>query len=498
MNGRLPRRFVPSMHLVGIYFLTLAISPPMAIGQETEPSGATAVHQIESAFVQAIAKAEKSVVAIAKIRRDEAAPRRLGQLPSPFGMMPEGSDPTSIDYVPREFGAGVVVDKTGLILTSLHVLGEVSGNDYVVWVQRRPYVAKVKAADPWLDVAILQISANDLTPMTLGDAKTLKKGQIVVALGNPRGIARDGEPSAIWGMIANLARAAPANRQSRARGGRETLHHYGTLIQLDTKLPLGCSGGAIVNLKGELIGLATTLTALPGEEQEAGLAIPIDEDFKASLESLKAGKLPEYGFLGLAPQPLPLRDRQAGKRGAIVEDVVPGAPAAKSGIKPGDIVTQVNATPVQDDLHLIRLVSALPAESQVRLQVQRDPRAKKPFEVDVVLSKKYQESARESFAEQQAGAWRGMRVEYATATPAFRDLIRHIDPQGCIAVLDVERDSPAWKAGLRGGQFISHVNDARVSTPKEFWAAVEDLQEEVALRVTMSPDGELVRRVAAP
>jgi serine protease Do len=149
-------------------------------------------------------------------------------------------------------------------------------------------------------------------------------------------------------------------------------------------------------------------------------------------------------------------------------------------------------------LHLIRLVSALPAESPVRLQVQRDNRMNKSLNIDVVLSKKYQESARESFAEQQASAWRGMRVEYATATPMFRELIRQIDPQGCVAVLDVERDSPAWKAGLRGGQFVSHVDDTRVNTPQEFFSAVENLDADVALRVTLSPDGELVRHVAAP
>jgi serine protease Do len=356
----------------------------------------------------------------------------------------------------------------------------------------------VKAADPWLEVAVLQIDADNLTPIALGDAKTLKKGQLAIALGNPLATARDGEPSAAWAMIANLGRQAPANAQSGARAGRETLHHYGTLIQLDTRSMLGTSGGAVVNLAGELVGLTTTLTSLPRQDREAGFAIPIDDDFKTALDTLKAGRLPEYGFLGIAPQSLSLPDRQAGRLGALVEDVVPGTPAAMSGIKPGDFITKVNDTPVRDDLHLIRLVSALPAESEVRVGVKRELSAQNAKSVSVVLSKKFQESARESFAEIKAAPWRGMRVEYATAAPAFRDSIRHLDPLGCVAVLEVERDSAAWKAGLRAGQFITHVDDARVLTPKQFYAAVEERQEEeeVSLRVTTSADGELVRRVA--
>jgi serine protease Do len=150
---------------------------------------------------------------------------------------------------------------------------------------------------------------------------------------------------------------------------------------------------------------------------------------------------------------------------------------------------------VQDDLHLIRLVSALPAESKVRLQVVR---AKKRLFLTATLSKKYQESARESYAEVRAPAWRGMRVDFATASPVFRALSRHVDPEGCVAVVDVERDSPAWKAGLRNGVFVSHVGEKRVSTPRQFREQAEKQSGEAALRITSAGDGDPVRRVAAP
>jgi serine protease Do len=462
-----------------------------------EPAAEDAVREIESALVEVVAKAERSVVAIARIRKDDAAPMVVdGSRFAEVWTLPP-ANPTSPDYVPQEFGAGVVVDKRGLILTTLHVLGEIAGSEYVVWIGRRPYSAKVKAADPWLDVAVLEIAADDLIPIELGDARSLKKGQIAVTLGNPRGIARDGEPSAAWGMIANLSRQAPPNPGSRARGGRETLHHYGTLIQLDTRSPLGSSGGAVINLKGELIGLATTLTSLPEQHEEAGFAIPVDDDFKKALDMLKAGRLPAYGFLGIAPQSLSLVDRQAGKQGVMAE-VLPGTPAANAGLRPGDIIVEVNGVPVRDELHLIRLVSALPAEEEIALRVEREGRGRPMETLRAVLSKKYQESGRESYATERDPAWRGLTVEYATASPTFPDLIRHIDPQGCIAALEVERDSPAWRAGLRAGQFITHVGGARVATPKEFHERVAPLANDVILRVTSSPDGELVRTISAP
>jgi S1-C subfamily serine protease len=355
----------------------------------------------------------------------------------------------------------------------------------------------VKAADPTLEVAVLQIEAEDLTPITFGDARTLKKGQIAISLGNPLGIARDGQASAAWGMIANLGRTAPPNPRSRARSGRESLHHYGTLIHVDARQPQGSSGGALINLRGEMVGMLTTYTSLPQQDREAGYAIGIDDDFRKALDTLKMGRLPEYGFLGIAPRALAAAERQGGRTGTAVEDVVAGTPAAKAGVKVGDIITHVDDELVLDDMHLIRLVSGMPAESKVTLQVVRGKPPARPVSIPVVLSKKYTESSRESYAQTRDPPWRGMQVEYATASPAFRELARHIDPEGCVAVLEVERDTPAWKAGLRGGLFVSHVNQQRVTTPKEFQSAVEDAPGEVALRITTAEGGP-VRVVPAP
>ncbi len=470
--------------------------------QMPEPSGLQAAVALENVVVEAIAKAEKSVVAIARIRKDRQEPLE----PLEGEILPErdlrAADATRSDFVPHEFGTGVVIDAKGLILTSYHVLGDVKASDYVVWIAKTPYRASLRAADPWLDVAVLKIDASDLKPITLGNSRELKKGQIVISLGNPYAIARDGEPSATWGIISNLSRQAPLPRDTvRPAEGRETLHHYGTLIQTDAKLELGTSGGALVNLQGEMIGLTTSLAALIGYEKAGGFAIPVDDDFRRALETLKQGRMPDYGFLGVAPSVLGMEERQQGHRGARILDVVPATPAAKAGILPLDVVTEVDGRPITDDAQLIRHLSAMPAGTIVGLKLLRGGTLAKPSKVltvQVELSKKRLEGARAPYAEITDPPWRGMKVEYATAAPMFRDQSRDLDPEGCVAVIEVERESPAWQAGLRPGDFLSHVGKTRVTTPRQFLDAATAQPGEVPLRLTAVPANKSLRTVAAP
>jgi serine protease Do len=443
---------------------------------------------MERLVTDAIERAEKSVVAIARVRREKDAPAREPEdLALPPFPLDRDVGPTDPKFVPNEFGTGVVIDAKGLIVTNYHVIGDVRGADYYIWLARKPYAAKVKAADPWLDLAVLQIEAENLLPITFGDGRAVKKGQFVIALGNPYAIARDGQPSAAWGIVSNLQRQAPAPKGgTRPSEGRETLHHWGTLIQTDAKLEFGASGGALVNLKGEMIGLTTSLAALYGYERPGGFAIPIDDDFKRALDTLKTGRLPDYGFLGVAPRTLAMSDRQKGRFGAAIEDIVPATPAAVAGLKSGDIITHVDGRQVFDDIDLIRHVSALPADLQITLSIQRGSRT---LQAPVTLSKKRLEGARPGYAEVPPPTWRGLRVEYATAAPLFRDQSRDLDPEGCVGVIEVERDSPAWKAGLRPGDFLSHVNKTRVATPQQFYDAVALIDGEAKLQLTaVEPD----------
>ncbi len=462
-----------------------------------EPTALAAVSALEKLVTGAIEKAEKSVVAIARVRREAEAEAGVSGA--------RHSDPLDPGFVPHEFGTGVVIDAKGLIVTNYHVLGNVREADYYVWISRKPYPAKVKAADPWLDLAVLQIDAVNLRPITLGDARGVKKGQFVIALGNPYAIARDGQPSASWGIVSNLQRQAPTPRTlTRPSETGETLHRFGTLIQTDARLELGASGGALVNLKGEMIGLTTSLAALYGYERPGGFALPVDDDFRRALDTLKTGRLPDYGFLGIAPATLAADLRRQGRFGAEIQDqlgggVVPGTPAAAAGLRSKDVITHIEGQPVADSVELFRLVGALFADSEINLTVLRGgdaSRPGRPLNVKVKLSKKRIDGPREGYAEIEPPTWRGLRVEYATAAPLFHEQARELDPAGCVGVIAVERDSPAWKAGLRVGDFVSHVGQSRVTTPREFYDAVNTLDGEAVFKLTAVEADKATRTVA--
>ena len=345
----------------------------MTLRAAEPPSSADAAVAMEKVLVDVIARNDKSVVAIARVRKEAAGETLQPEFrPDPFGRRPtplSPPQPNDPDFIPNEYGAGVVVDRAGLILTAYQLLGDES-DYYVTTADHKIYKATVKGADPRSDLAVLSIEATDLTPITLGNAAELKKGQIVISLGNPHAIARDGQPSAAWGIVSNLGRKAPATPGESDPSGRPTLHHYGTLIQTDTKLGLGTGGGPLLNLKGEMVGLGVVLPAA-GYEAAGGYAIPVDGTFRRAMETLKQGREVEYGFLGVQPANLRPQETLAGLHGMRVNQVVPGTPALRYGLKPGDIVTAVDNTPIYDADGLVLNVGKLPAETVTRLSVLR-------------------------------------------------------------------------------------------------------------------------------
>jgi S1-C subfamily serine protease len=466
------------------------------------------VSAMERVLSRAIARAERSVVSIA--RRNKSAeyargdiqpdlfrvsPRRLGTAPA---------DPRDPDFVPNEFATGVIVDASGLVLTNAHVV-DVDSDHFVTTVDHKVFEMRIKASDPRSDLAVLELKQprlrgeHDFTPIALGDASTLKKGQIVVALGNPYAIARDGQTSASWGIIANLARKAgsPPRREADGAVSDDTkmLHHFGTLIQTDAKLNLGTSGGALLNLRGEMIGLTTSLAATAGFEQAAGYAIPVDETFRRVVETLKKGEEVEYGLLGIRPLHLDAGDVLRGLHGSRVDMAPPGDPAGRAGVEIGDIITHVDGKPIYDADGLRLQVGKLPPGATTTLTILRGGQT---LQKRVVLSK--YPLALPQVVTNRPPAWRGLHVDYWTMTRHRFEIPDFPDPLGLgsasVSAREVESESPAWRAGLRPGARISRVGANLVETPDEFRRAVAEKSGPVQLGV-IGPNGE-VKVVTVP
>ncbi len=457
--------------------------------------------QIAAALEQLVTKSisigEQSVVAIATIAKDAEEPAVA--LRFPFGVARQRVEPTSPEFIPRDFGSGVIVDSSGLILTTLHVLGDVESSSYFVWHKQRPFAATVVATSPWYDLAVIQIDGDDFTPIEFGDASLAKKGNFVVALGNPMGLARDGNVSAAFGTISNIERRAPATRTRSADPlGRETLHHYGTLLQIDSQFDIGYSGGALLNLDGEMVGLTTSYAATDRQTNAAGLALPVNGDFTRIVDTLKRGHTPAFGFLGVGPEIISDSLRSQGYHGIQAVSVIAGTPAETAGLRSGDIITHVNEHPIFDESHLFWRIGILEPGSDARLRVVRGDMTSPDaavLDMSVAVTKKFVNTIRQPVVTGDFTLWRGMRVDYATASPAYARMVQR-PPADSLFIVDVTRESAAWQAELRVGNFVTHVGDTKVSTPAEFIEEVEEATGDVTLHVTSDGMNTTARTVS--
>ena len=350
------------------------------------------------------------------------------------------------------------------------------------------------AADPRSDLAVLEldlddggIAADEIVPLKLGDASDVRKGQLVLALGNPYAIARDGSASASWGIVSNISRRPAGDETGNDDVGNETIHQYGTLLHVDTRLDLGMSGGALLNLKGELIGLTTSLAALRGYEKSVGYAIPIDAAMRRIIDDLLNGLEVEYGFLGVRPddanaqdlriQRAPLEYDSAARTAFVAWD----SPAADAGLQQDDLVLGINDIPIHNAADLMREIGLLAPDTLAHLLVWRRSERRR-LSLAVRLGKwPVQDDSRLVTTARRYPLWRGAAVDYSTARRRLQtsDVMERY--HRAVLITDVEVGSPAEAAGLHVGDFVTHVGDVPVETPKEFHLAADDLNDTVAL-----------------
>ncbi len=241
------------------------------------PAPIDIVAALENVVADAIARAEPSVVAIHRVKgenpQETLAVRGKTRPPAFDPRVPRSRfarDGETGDEISFDFGSGVVVGAEGQILTAYHV---VKGATLlrVRAAERQQFEAEIIAADPRIDLAVIVPVAIPgmpmprLRPIRLGDSASLRKGSFLVALGNPFNAAQDGKPSASLGILSNLARkVSPEHDEMAMFSRRLNFPNYPTLLQLDSKLNLGMSGGAVINLKGELVGLTTMASSPAG------------------------------------------------------------------------------------------------------------------------------------------------------------------------------------------------------------------------------------------
>lgn len=489
--------------VVSTVIFGLALSLASRAASADDPDGLALAAAIQEAFVKAIENAEKSVVSIS---RDKLQPSQQSstQAGRQFGRVNDlPPNIASIDYIPNEFGAGIVIDETGLILTNYHLVRGGPAVDprsdykadqalYVRLPDRRGFEARIFAADPRSDLAVLKIMASDLKPIRIGNANAIRKGQFVIALGNPYQIARDGTASASWGIVGNLIRQAELDPDVPLRErSHKRLQNQGMLIQVDTRLDLGTSGGALIDLQGNLIGVTTSLASIVGYEKSAGYAVPIDDSTRRIIEALRQGKEVEYGFLGvdmhndLVPGDDELttigeRFKQYGA--ARIKSVIRNLPAERAGLRADDLVLRIGDKPILSQSDLMREVGLLAPGTVARFRVWR-PIAGRDLELPVEVGKwpVVNEEAVIT-ATRLREPWRGIVYDYPTSR--FRLFDHHTPERNAgLLVLEVLPNSPAETAGIRRDDLITQVRGKPVRTPRELQELVQGDAGPVPLQV---------------
>jgi len=377
----------------------------------------------------------------------------------PAPRRPRGKTPQNKYYNQRKIegaGSGVIIDKDGYILTNYHVVKDAE-KITVKLADEREYSGKIIGKDAKTDLAVVKIKpSGKLAVAKLGDSDKIRVGDWAVAIGSPFGL----EQSLNVGVIS-------AKRQNIAIGDNV----YRDFIQTDAPINRGNSGGPLLNIHGEVIGINTAIFSQSGGSVGVGFAIPINRA-KAILEPLKTKGKVERGFLGVKIEKVDdVFAKQYGlkeKTGVVVTDVVSGLSADKSGIKRGDIILEFGGQKIESVEKLQDIVADAAPNKKIDVAVWRDNSKKV---ISVVLGEWTEEQAASvektvPVKSEKTGSWLGMKVKQFTKDMAD-ELNVMPDEQG-VVIVGIESGSKAEELGLYAGDVIRAINRKKTATLDEF------------------------------
>lgn len=383
-------------------------------------------------------------------------------------------------------GSGVIISPNGEILTNHHVIASMGGSDNALEVRTndgKSYKATVLGKDKELDIALIKIDAAHLPFAKLGESDSLKIGEWVVAIGNPFGL----EHTVTQGII--------------SAKGRKLDTGVSSFLQTDAAINRGNSGGPLLNLRGEVIGINT---AINPAGQNIGFAVPISQ-VNRILKDLRSGKPVSRGYLGIGPTELDqaYQDALGVKEGVVVSTVERGQAADKAGVQRLDVITTVDGQAVRSSDELVSAISSRRAGETVKLGLWRDG---KTHSVTVTLGDRraLEEQRRREAGEepedeggaQAPGEAKGINLEKAygfAVEPA--DLKNRLKG---VVVTRVDPRSPAAERGMAPGMIITEVGRQPVNTLAEFNAQVKKAGGRTLLLFIQSPNGSQKVTLAIP
>lgn len=463
----------------------LDLTTPLSAKNQVSAKSIEALTQLSEALSEVATVAMPSVVNISTTRvissREEAP---FDFFDDPFfrrffgDQMPHPNVPR--EHKEQSLGSGVIVSADGYIVTNNHVI-EKAQEIKVLLSTKRDYKATLVGADPKTDIAVIKIDAKGLSALPWGDSTALKVGEIVFAIGNPFGLNQ----TVTMGVISAVGRANVG------------IADYEDFIQTDAAINPGNSGGALLNARGELVGINTAIVSRSGGYQGIGFAVP-SAMVRQVIESLIKYKKVVRGWLGVSIQEVTsdLAEEFGVKelKGALVSGVMKGSPAEKAGIRQGDVILRYNGRDVEDTGQLRNMVSQTAVGTKVAVKLLRK---KKEITVEAVvaeLPKKIagrtpgDEDEQEPQNGEESSALAGLSVRELTPDLAAR--LGLGDQEQGVVVVRVERDSRAFEAGIRQGDLILQVNQRDIMTLEDYKSAASRVKAKDRVLLLVRRKGE--------
>lgn len=355
-------------------------------------------------------------------------------------------------------GSGVIIDHHhGVILTNHHLIEDAKRVE-VTLEDGRSFDAITVGTDSETDIALLKINASNLKSVTLGDSSSLRVGDFVIAVGNPFGLGN----TATSGIVSALGRSNLG------------LERFEEFIQTDASINVGNSGGALVNLNGELVGINTAILAPNGGSVGIGFAIPVNMVREISNQLLRHGKV-QRGQLGLRTKPLSdnlARSlRLSTDSGVVVDQITAGSAAARARIKKGDVITAINNHAINTPSQLENVVGLFPVGKEVKISLIRGNLRHNLFS-----------TIQPHIAESLAGEKLNRNLSGTVLTPLSTEQKNLYLSEG-VAVQSVDPQQAGWALGLRPGDVIFSLNRQPVSTLTQLEQAAALSDKMVILRI---------------
>ena len=475
-----------SMLIAGVAALALFVAPPLANAQDRaqNPSGdknVTAEVQKQTSvalpslnpLVERVLPAVVSISARLSGEGAASADRSAdqGDQATPFDdLLKRFFENRGMPHAGREvmaLGSGFIIDPSGYIVSNNHVVGN-SEKITVILQDNSRHPAKIIGRDEKTDLALLKIDGKEKLPfVTWGESNQAKVGDWVMAVGNPFSLG--GTVTA--GIISALGRNINEGP-------------YDDFIQIDAPINRGNSGGPTFNLSGEVIGINTAIYSPSGGSVGIGFAVPSNTG-KSVIAQLKEHGKVTRGWLGVAIQGItPEIAKSLGLNpdeptGAIVAAVTPNSPAAKAGLKPGDVILSANGKPVKTVHDLPRLVAALPPGQKLDMNVRRGGKEMNLAAMTGEMPQQEQQVAAStgSSSDEKAASATSLGLQLAAIDQGMRRQFRIPKEVEGVVVTKVANDSPAGALGIEPGDVIVSVDQQPVKTPQE---AAEQLKQAAA------------------